>query len=208
MQRTPFSPALERLVASTIDVACGLHRDLGPGLLESVYERMLVIAPEQRGIAFERQVPVDFSYFGVRCPGGLRVDVLVARQLVIEVKAVEQLSALAVRQTLTYLRLTGLPIGLVISFGGVRFSDAVRRVENHRTAVPRGIERMPMRARETGTARREDEPFNKPAPYISRRAWSACAIVTPSAYSRSPPTGRPRAMRVTRTPRGASWRWT
>lgn len=161
MQRAPFSPALERLVATTIDVAYGLHRDLGPGLLESVYERMFAIALARRGVGAERQVAVDFSYFGVPFPGGLRVDVLVARQLIVEVKAVEQLSPLAVRQTLTYLRLTGLPIGLVINFGGVRFSDAVRRVENHRTAMPRGIERLPVHARgmaPAGTEQGEEEP--------------------------------------------------
>lgn len=159
MHRTLFSPDLERLVASVIDVAYGLHRELGPGLLESVYERMLAIALVRGGIAVERQVPIDFAYFGVPFPGGLRIDLLVERRLVVEVKAVEQLSALAARQTLTYLRITGLQIGLVINFGGIRFTEAVRRVENYRTTRPRGIAQLAGRYPvDGGTEGLEDEP--------------------------------------------------
>ncbi|MCU0615750.1 MAG: GxxExxY protein [Gemmatimonadaceae bacterium] len=159
MQRSLFSPDLERLVATVIDVAYALHRDLGPGLLESVYERLLAIALTRRGLRVARQVPIDFTYFGVPFPGGLRLDLLVGQQVIVEVKAVEQLSPIGARQTLTYLRITGLQIGLVINFGGLRFSDAVRRVENYRRSTPAGIERLTSRVSAVeGTEGLEDEP--------------------------------------------------
>jgi GxxExxY protein len=138
MERIPPDPQSEALATATIDAAFHLFMDLGPGLLESVYERLLEIALRQRGLCISRQHRVDFSYLGEPFPGGFRVDLLVEGRLVVEVKAVEHLTPLASRQVLTYLRLLSLPLGLVINFGGARFTSAVQRVENRHYARGQG----------------------------------------------------------------------
>lgn len=97
MERFPPDPESEALATATIDAAFHLCMDLGPGLLESVYERLLEIALRQRGLSTSRQHRVDFSYLGEPFPGGFRVDLLVEDRLVVEVKAVEHLTPLASR---------------------------------------------------------------------------------------------------------------
>ena len=107
-----------------------IYRDVGPGLLESVYELLLSARLSELGLPVERQHAVDLQYREVSVPGAFRVDLLVARRLVVEVKAAERMPAIALRQTLTYLRLLRLPLGLIVNFGGADFNGAVRRVVN------------------------------------------------------------------------------
>lgn len=123
---------VERLAALTIDCGYRIHLDLGPGLLESVYETLLAAKLTRSGVRVERQKPVAFEYEGIRVREGFRADLLVDRRLVIEVKSTERLAADHSRQLLTYLRLLDLPVGLLMNFGGGTFREGLRRVMNDR----------------------------------------------------------------------------
>jgi GxxExxY protein len=121
-------------------VDCGyrLHKELRPGLLESVYEVILAEALRQRGLFVERQVPVPIRYNGVVVDNAFRVDLLVERLLVIELKSTERDSALYPKQLLTYLRLMDLSLGLLMNFGQETFKQGVQRVaNNHGEPAPR-----------------------------------------------------------------------
>ena len=121
---------LETAAADVIDVSLRIHRDLGPGLLESVYETVLAAKLTQMGLAVERQVPVSFTFETLRFDGAFKVDLLVERRLLIEIKSVERLNAAHAKQLLTYLRLTEQPLGLLINFGGATLREGLRRIVN------------------------------------------------------------------------------
>ncbi|HEX8127296.1 MAG TPA: GxxExxY protein [Allosphingosinicella sp.] len=127
---------IEKLTALAIDCGYRIHRDLGPGLLESVYETLLAAKLARLGLCVERQKPIAFEYDGIRLPEGFRADLLIDRCLVIEVKSVERLAAVHSRQLLTYLRLLERPLGLLMNFGGGTFREGMRRVVNDRTKQP------------------------------------------------------------------------
>lgn len=122
--------ALEATAADVVDAALLLHRQLGPGLLESVYETVLAAELRQRGYPVLRQQPVDFTFNGMRFDGGFKADLIVGPGLVVEIKSVERLSGVHVKQLLTYLRLMEQPLGLLIDFGGETLKEGVRRVIN------------------------------------------------------------------------------
>jgi iron complex transport system substrate-binding protein len=127
---------VEEAAKEVVHCAFRIHRDLGPGLLESVYETVLFSLLEQRGLVVERQKSVTFNYSGITFTGGLRVDLLVERQLVLELKSVEVQLPVHSKQVLTYLRLMRLPLGLLINFGAPNFRECVRRVvNNHKDAA-------------------------------------------------------------------------
>ena len=113
-----------RAIAAAIDV----HRELGPGLLESAYRSCLVHELRGRGQRVETEVPLAVNYRGVRHECGYRLDLVVERTLIIELKAVHVLEALHTAQLLTYLRLTGQPLGLLINFNVPALKHGVRRV--------------------------------------------------------------------------------
>lgn len=117
---------------ATIAVDCGfrLHRDLGPGLLESVYEAILADQLARKGLVVERQRPIPISYDGIDLAEGFRADLLLNGKLLIELKSVERLSPLHSKQVLTYLRLLDLPLGLLMNFGGATFKAGVCRIAN------------------------------------------------------------------------------
>ena len=117
---------------ATIAVDCGfrLHRDLGPGLLESVYEAILADQLTRRGLLVERQRPIPIHYDGIELAEGFRADLLLNGKLLIELKSVERLSPLHSKQVLTYLRLLDLPLGLLMNFGGATFKEGVCRIAN------------------------------------------------------------------------------
>ena len=123
---------VEKLAALAIDCGLRIHRDLGPGLLESVYETLLAAKLARLGIRVERQKPVDLEYEGIRVREGFRADLVIDRLLIVEVKSIERLAAVHSRQVLTYLRLLGLPLGLLMNFGGETFREGLRRVMNDR----------------------------------------------------------------------------
>ena len=121
---------LDDLTGIIIDEALQIHRELGPGLLESVYEVVLARALEGRGLKVERQKPVTFTYRNHVFEEGFRVDLLIESKVVIELKSVERLSAVHGKQLLTYLRLMKLPIGLLINFGAATLKEGLQRVVN------------------------------------------------------------------------------
>lgn len=121
---------IDRISAEVVDAAIRIHRDLGPGLLESVYETVLAATLERNGLKVDRQMPVDISFEGMRFNGAFRADLFVAGCLVVEIKSVEQLSRVHAKQLLTYLRLLNQPVGLLLNFGGEKMKDGIRRVVN------------------------------------------------------------------------------
>ena len=130
------SHPIDRLSGLVIDECIRIHRELGPGLLESVYETVLAGAIGRRGVRVDRQRPVDIQYDGLRFPAAFRIDLLVDEQLVLEIKSVETLTNLHAKQLLTYLRLTGLSVGLVLNFSGETMKAGIRRVvKNHVPAL-------------------------------------------------------------------------
>ena len=122
---------LEAISGDVLDVAMRLHRELGPGLLESVYEVILAGKLTSMGHKVARQRQVDVEFEGTRFQSAFRVDLLIDDCLLVEIKSVERLTPVHSRQLLTYLRLTKQPVGLLINFGGETLREGVRRVVNN-----------------------------------------------------------------------------
>jgi GxxExxY protein len=112
------------VIAAAIEV----HRELGPGLLESAYRACLVQELRSRGQWVETEVPLAVTYRGTRLPCGYRLDLLVERTLIVELKAVPTLEPLHTAQLLTYLRFAALPLGLLINFNVPVLKKGLRRV--------------------------------------------------------------------------------
>lgn len=126
-----MSGRLEEFATIAIDCGLAVHRELGPGLLESVYEAVLAHRLLRAGLEVERQKPIPITVDGLYLPDAFRADLLIEGELLIEIKAVELLSSLHLRQTLTYLRLTQKPFGLLMNFGGETFKQGLKRVVNN-----------------------------------------------------------------------------
>ena len=121
---TPRDSLTERVIAAAIEV----HRSLGPGLLESAYEECLCHELKLAGLQFERQVALPVTYKSVRLDCGYRMDIVVERRVVLEVKAVETLLAIHSAQLLTYLRLAALPTGLILNFSSPVMKNGIKRL--------------------------------------------------------------------------------
>ena len=117
----------DELTEAIIGGAIEVHRILGPGLLESIYEEALCYELELRGIRAERQIEVDVIYKG-KIIKGQKLDILVEKQVVLELKAVSKLPDVATAQTLSYLRATGLKRALLLNFGESRLVDGIKRI--------------------------------------------------------------------------------
>lgn len=124
---------LETLAAVAVDCGLKLHQGLGPGLLESVYEAVLAESLKRRGLSVERQKPVDIVFDAMVLREGFRADLLVEGRLLIELKSVERTAPVHAKQLLTYLRLMGLPLGLLMNFGAATFREGIKRVVNNHT---------------------------------------------------------------------------
>jgi GxxExxY protein len=124
----PVSLNIERLAAEVVDSAFRVHSSLGPGLLESVYEICLAHELNKRGLKFQTQVAFPIVYDDVRLDAGLRIDLLVENQLVVELKAVETMLPLFEAQLLTYLKLTNKRLGLLINFNVPKIKDGIKRI--------------------------------------------------------------------------------
>jgi GxxExxY protein len=114
-----------RIIGACIEV----HRELGPGLPECAYEAALCLELGLRGLSFERQLATSIHYKGIEVGTG-RLDVLVAKKVILELKAVDTLAAIHTAQLLTYLRATDLRLGLLINFNTVRLRDGIKRILN------------------------------------------------------------------------------
>ena len=121
---------LEAIARKVVDCGYRIHRDLGPGLLESAYEALLEAALIQAGVLTQRQVSIRMSYNGVVVENAFKVDLLVEQSLIVELKSIERLAPVHGKQVLTYLRLMDLPLGLLMNFGQATFKDGLRRVVN------------------------------------------------------------------------------
>ena len=119
--------SVNRITEGVIGAAIAVHRALGPGLLESAYQECLCQELALRGIPFEREVPLPLEYKGIRCECGYRLDILVAGAVVVEVKAIEAIAPIHEAQLLTYLRLGGWSVGLLMNFNVVVLKDGIRR---------------------------------------------------------------------------------
>lgn len=113
-----------------VDSAILLHRETGPGLLEKVYETLLVYELENRGLIVERQVPIGISYKGLNFDEGFRADVIVENKVILELKSVEYLLKVHDKQVLTYLKLSRLKLGYLLNFGQERMVDGISRILN------------------------------------------------------------------------------
>lgn len=113
-----------------VDAALKIHSELGPGLLESVYEVLLAHELKERGLQAERQVPVPIEYSGIKFEEGYRLDLLVEDQIVVEIKSVEEVSSVHKKQLLTYLRLTRTSLGLLLNFNVDLMKNGITRIAN------------------------------------------------------------------------------
>ena len=122
---------IDRISGDVLDTAIKLHKELGPGLLESVYEMVLAGQLAKMGYSVARQVPVDVEFDGMRFEAAFRIDIMVEQRLLIEVKSVDQLHASHAKQLLTYLRLTDKRLGLLINFNVELIKHGITRIVNN-----------------------------------------------------------------------------
>ena len=128
---------VEQLATIAVDCGFHIHKELGPGLLESAYELILAETLRSEGFLVERQVPVAINFRNIELADAFRVDLLIEKQLIIEIKSVERNAPVHAKQLLTYLRLMHQPLGLLMNFGCETFRDGVKRiVNNHNSFAP------------------------------------------------------------------------
>ncbi len=118
------------IATQIVDAAFAVHTQLGPGLLESVYEAALAYELRERELIVQSQVPVPIRYRNVVFDQGFRADLLVEHKVLIEIKSVERPASVHFKQTLTYLRLADLRLGFLINFGAARIKDGITRIVN------------------------------------------------------------------------------
>ena len=127
---------IDVISGQVVDIAIRVHRALGPGLLEHVYETVLAGKLAEAGYKVERQKPVDILFEGTRFEAAFRIDILVDDRLVLEIKSIDRLAPVHAKQVLTYLRLLNQPVGLLINFGEETLKQGVKRlVNNHKPSA-------------------------------------------------------------------------
>lgn len=127
---------IDVITGQVVDIAIRVHRTLGPGLLEHVYETVLAGKLAEAGYKVIRQKPIDIVFEGTTFEAAFRVDILVEDRLVIEIKSVDRLAPVHAKQVLTYLRLLDQPVGLLINFGGETLKEGIKRlVNNHKPSA-------------------------------------------------------------------------
>lgn len=121
---------IEELATTAIDCGFHIHKRLGPGLLESVYEAVLEASLVRTGVRVERQKPIPIRFDGLVISDAFRADLIIEDRLIIEIKSVEQIAPVHCKQLLTYVRLMEQPVGLLMNFGCTTFRDGLKRVVN------------------------------------------------------------------------------
>ena len=114
----------------TVDAAIAVHRALGPGLLETVYEVVLAHELAERGLGVKRQVPIPIRYQGLHFDEGFKADIVIEGKVILELKSVEKVIPAHKKQIQTYLRLTGLKLGFLLNFGEALMKDGITRAVN------------------------------------------------------------------------------
>jgi GxxExxY protein len=118
----------EEIFKKVLDCAFEVHSNLGPGLLESVYEECFIFELQSAGLKVERQKSLPLTYKGLLLESRLRIDILVENQIIIELKAVEELNDVHLAQTLTYLKLSGCKLALLVNFNVAHLKNGIKRV--------------------------------------------------------------------------------
>ncbi len=126
---------IEELASLAIDAGFKLHKALGPGLLESAYELILAEKLLSMGLVVDRQVPINIKYENIEIEHAFRIDLLIEKKLIIEIKSVEQIVPVHSKQVITYLRLMDLSVGLLMNFGSSTFKEGIRRLVNNHTPL-------------------------------------------------------------------------
>lgn len=121
---------LDDITEAIVDAALTIHRRLGPGLLETAYELALTRELQRRGLHVLRQHPIDFVYDGAVIADAYRIDLLVEQCVIVEIKSVERTAPVHRKQTLTYLRLADLRVGLLVNFGAPTLKEGLHRIVN------------------------------------------------------------------------------
>ncbi len=178
-----------------VDSAIAVHRALGPGLLESVYEVALAHELERRGLEIERQVPIGIEYAGLRFEEGFRADILIEKRVILELKSIEQVQATHRKQIQTYLRLSECKLGFLLNFGDALMKDGITRAVN-------GLEeaRLPQQIlaswRENSLSRGRDQFFRTLSCFLpSARAPLRAAASPASRCAHRGRADRPRSRR-------------
>lgn len=126
---------VESLAREAVDCGFKIHRELGPGLLESVYEALIARSLEKRGFRAQRQMPISFAFDGMTFDDAFRIDLLIEGTLLVEIKSVEKTAPVHGKQVLTYLRLMKLPLGILMNFGLATFKEGVKRIANNHRPI-------------------------------------------------------------------------
>lgn len=121
---------IDEMSAIVVDEAIGIHREFGPGLFESVYESVLAGRLLSKGLAVDRQVAIQAVFDGQHFDAAFKIDILVEGTLILEIKAVDQLTKAHAKQLLTYLRIMKQPVGLLLNFNGATMKEGIRRMVN------------------------------------------------------------------------------
>jgi GxxExxY protein len=124
---------IEALAKVAVDCGFQIHKDIGPGLLESAYELLMAGSLVERGLLVERQVSIDLKANGIVIDNAFRADILIEKCLLVEIKSTEQHAPVHAKQVVTYLRLMQLPLGILMNFGAPTFKEGVRRIANNYT---------------------------------------------------------------------------
>ena len=122
---------IEALARIAVDCGFHLHRDIGPGLLESVYQALMVASLRERGLSVAVQVEVPIKFKGVVVDNAFKADLIIEGLLLIELKSTEKVGLVHSKQVLTYLRLLDMPLGLLMNFGQPTFKQGLQRVANN-----------------------------------------------------------------------------
>jgi GxxExxY protein len=126
-----MNKSVEEIAAIAVDCGLQIHKDLGPGLLESAYETVLAHLLIKRGLEVKTQMIVPIIYDGIKIDQGFRADIIVEAKLLVELKSVERLMPVHGKQVLTYLRFMNLPIGLLMNFSSETFREGLKRIVNN-----------------------------------------------------------------------------
>lgn len=130
-RRDPEMKDINIISGQIVDAAMQVHTRLGPGLLESIYERVLAYELVKRGLKVGRQVAIPLRYDNLSFEEGFRADLIVDETVLVELKSVEVLAPVHGKQVLTYLKLTNLRLGLLINFGAAMLKDGIKRIANN-----------------------------------------------------------------------------
>ena len=122
---------IDRISGDVVDLAIRVHKALGPGLMETVYEQVMAAKLRELGYAVVRQQAIDVEFEGLRFDAAFRADIVVNGCLIVEIKSLERLAPVHAKQLLTYLRLTKQPVGLLLNFGDATLKEGITRLVNN-----------------------------------------------------------------------------